>query len=35
MHPMIARSVIRLWEREDRSPNRRRLSWRDWLLLPR
>ena len=35
MHPMIARSVIRLWEREDRSPRRRRFSWRDWLLLPR
>ncbi len=34
MHPMIARSVIRLWERAATTP-RRRVSWRDWFLLPR
>jgi len=34
MHPMIARSVIRLWERAATTP-RRRISWRDWFLLPR
>ena len=35
MPPMIARSVIRLCQREARSQPARRLSWRDWLLLPR
>jgi hypothetical protein len=32
---MIARSVIRLWERTGRRTQARRFSWRDWLLLPR
>jgi hypothetical protein len=35
MHPMIARSVIRLWAGEARSQPARRFGWRDWLLLPR